>query len=67
MTAQFKPEVKTIQDFKENLEIVLDEYFPKLNEKDVSKPSPNNRSAALVLFAQAVILARILLENNSEK
>lgn len=37
---------------------ILDDCFPKLNEDDVTKPSSNNRSAALVMHAKTVILLR---------
>ena len=43
------------------LQDLLDTHFPKLNENDVSKKSPNNRSAALVLHAETVIFVRDLL------
>jgi len=42
-------------NYKEALEEKLDEYFPKAENTDEA-PSPNNRSAALVLYAEAVIL-----------
>ena len=51
-----------IEEFKNSLEESLDRHFPKLNFKDTTKPSPNNRSGALVLYTDAVILFRKLGE-----
>jgi len=43
---------------EEKLRETLEELFPKLNTDDPTIPSPNNRSAALVLYAEALILMR---------
>lgn len=47
---------KIKEEFRCELEVFLDEHFPKLNVDDTSKPSPNRRSAALCLFAEACLL-----------
>lgn len=49
---------KKIKGWEESLRNDLEELFPKLNEDDITKPSPNNRSAAIVLYAKAVIAIR---------
>lgn len=43
--------------FCDKLEETLDEYFPKIEEEGKEKQA-NNRRAALVLYATAVILAK---------
>lgn len=48
--------------YKARLEDILEEHFPKLNADDTSKPSPNNRSAALMMYADTVILVGELLK-----
>ena len=51
----------TTSDWELKLEEILDEHFPKLNTEDVKIPSSNNRSAALVMYAETVRLVRDLI------
>ena len=43
----------------EKLVDILEENFPKLNYKDVSKPSSNNRSQALVMLSDIARLLKV--------
>lgn len=52
------------QIFASRMHDLVDELFPKLNENDTSKPSPNNRSAALVFCAKACMLAEEVYEDH---
>jgi len=56
-----------LKTYKLKLEAILDEQFPKLNADRPEIPSSNNRSAALVLFAHAVILAKELLKAENDE
>lgn len=38
---------------------ILEKNFPKLNYKDVSKPSSNNRSQALVMLSDTALWLKI--------
>lgn len=38
---------------------ILEKNFPKLNYKDVSKPSSNNRAQALVMLSDIAIFLKI--------
>lgn len=49
----------TLDEYKAELENVLDEHFPKIHEEGEAKIA-NKRSQALVLFAHAVLLAKRL-------
>ncbi len=53
--------------FKQKLEEELDKHFPKLNHKDVSKPSPNHRSQALALFAMACVFHQREMEKQKKE
>jgi len=58
---------KYLKKFRIELEEILDEQFPKLNEDNPEIASPNRRSAALVLYAYATILFnRLLVEFGDE-
>lgn len=58
---------KYFKKFREELEVILDQEFPKLNEDNPGIPSPNRRSAALVLYAYAtIIFERLLVEFGDE-
>ena len=48
-----------LNQFKEELEDTLDRYFPKIEEEGEAKKA-NRRSAALMLYTQAVIGAENL-------
>ncbi len=54
--------------FRDDLEEVLDEYFPKIEEEGEAKRA-NKRGAALMLYSEAVILARKYVQSarNSER
>lgn len=52
--------------FKTKLEEVLDEYFPKIEEEGPTKIA-NKRGPALVLFSEAVILARQAVQEERKK
>ena len=54
-------EIKELMhNFKNSLEEVLDEYFPKIYEEGEAKRA-NKRGPALVLFSEAMCLAEKML------
>jgi hypothetical protein len=44
--------------YTEKITDLVNEHFPKLNSEDTSKPSPNNRSAALVFQAEVKMILK---------
>jgi len=58
---------KKIPKWEIELEIVLDDLFPKLNEKNIGTPSSNNRGTALVFYAKAIIMFRQQLKKERKE
>lgn len=58
---------ETAKEFESSLAEVLEQKFPKLNADDTTKQSPNNRSQALTLYAQACVMNRAALNRVREK
>ena len=54
------------KDWREELEKILEDNFPKLNQDNPEIASPNNRSAALVMYAFTKMLIQKTL-NEQEK
>ena len=54
------------KDWREELEKILEDNFPKLNQDNPEIASPNNRSAALVMYAFTKMLIQKTL-NVQEK
>src|SRR3990167_7240245 len=57
---------KTIKKFKVELEEVLDEYFPKIEEEGPEKIA-NKRGQALALYSTAVLLFTQALKNQEKE
>src|SRR3990167_6827375 len=57
---------KTIKKFKVELEEVLDEYFPKIEEEGPEKIA-NKRGQALALYSTAVLLFAQALKNKEKE
>lgn len=54
------------QEFRDELEVVLDEHFPKIEEEGEAKRL-NKRGAALMLYSEAVFLARKAVATERER
>lgn len=59
-------EERTIKEFKIELEAVLDEYFPKIEEESPEKIA-NKRGQALALYSTAVLLFAQALKNKEKE
>mgnify|MGYP001560853157 CR=1 FL=1 len=55
-----------LEESKEKLEAVLDEYFPKIEEEGEEKRL-NKRGAALMLYSEAVLLLTLQRKQMREK
>ena len=53
--------MSVVQDFKDHLEGVLDDGFPKIDEEGPEKVA-NKRGQALAIFAEAVIQVRKIVQ-----
>ena len=54
------------KELKEYMIVLIDEYFPKDNYKDPTKPSTTHRSEAIAAFSMFLIKARILFKEQAE-
>lgn len=59
--------MKPSQNWENDLVVILDDLFPKLNQDDVTKPSKNNRTTALVMHAMTIILMRKVIQAAEER
>lgn len=58
-------ETELLTEFRETALRILEENFPKMNQEDVSKPSPNGRSAVMAFVG--LLLAALTPPSTEDK